>query len=221
MNNECKYVLSAPVVPVAGIDGLIKTVDLESDVVVRFHVWQGAEQRDSYQLLLNGELVGSMESFPSPPPEVGTELNLLIPVDKHLKEDGIYTVGYRTIGFPGGTAGDSALSYIQVHRTPPGATLLAPMIFPDVTLGETLTGMVPGYAGMQAGDIIQTVCNGTEGPSHAVQVENLTITPVKMQLDRPFLQGLNSNQITIGYFVTDRAGNTSITSQTATLTLQP
>lgn len=221
MNNERKYGLSAPVVPVADIDGLIKSVDLESDVVVRFHVWQGAEQRDSYQLLLNGELVGSMESFPSPPPEVGTELNLLIHVDKHLKEDGIYTVGYRTIGFPGETAGDSALSYIQVDRTPPGATLLAPMIFPDVTLGETLTGTVPGYAGMQAGDVIQTVCNGTEGPSHTVQVENLTIAPVKMQLYRPFLQGLDSNQVTIGYFVTDRAGNISITSKTVTLTLQP
>lgn len=220
MNNERKYGLSAPVVPVAGSDGLIKTVNLESDVLVRFPVWQGVEQRDSYQLLLNGELVGTMESFPNPPPEVGTELNLFIPVVKHFKEDGIYTVGYRTIGFPGGTPGDSDVTTIQVDRTPPGATLLAPMIFPDVTLGEALTGVVPGYAGMQAGDLIQAMCNGTEGPSITVQAENLTTAPVTIQFDRPFLQAQNDDEVTIDYFVTDRAGNTSIASYCVTLTLQ-
>lgn len=47
MNNECNYGLSAPVVPVAGNDGLIKTADLESDILVRFPVWRGVEQRDT------------------------------------------------------------------------------------------------------------------------------------------------------------------------------
>ncbi|WP_219060537.1 hypothetical protein [Pseudomonas sp. UMAB-08] len=47
MNNESNYGLSAPVVPVAGNDGLIKTVDLESDILVRFPVWRGVEQRDT------------------------------------------------------------------------------------------------------------------------------------------------------------------------------
>ena len=220
MNNERKYVLSAPIVPVAGIDGLIRTVDLESDVVVRLHVWQGAAQNDSYQLLLNGELVGTKESLPNPPPEVGTELNLFIPVDKHLKEDGIYTVSYRTIGFPAVVIADSAPSYFEVDRTPPGATLLAPMIFPDVTLGEALTGVVPGYAGMQAGDLIQAMCNGAEGPSITVQAEHLTTAPVTIQFDRPFLQAQNDDEVTIDYFVTDRAGNTSIASRGVTLTLQ-
>ena len=32
MNNERNYGLSAPVAPVAGNDGLIKTVDPESDI---------------------------------------------------------------------------------------------------------------------------------------------------------------------------------------------
>ena len=206
--------------PVAGNNGLIKTVDLESDILVHFPVWRGVEQRDSYQLLLNGERIGAMEIFPNPPPEVGTELNLLIPVHKHLTEDGIYTVGYRTIGFPGGTPADSDVTTIQVDRTPPGATLLAPMIFPDVTLGEALTGVVPGYAGMQAGDLIQAMCNGTEGPSITVQAENLTTAPVTIQFDRPFLQAQNDDEVTIDYFVTDRAGNTSIASHRVTLTLQ-
>jgi hypothetical protein len=221
MNNERKYGLSAPVVPVADIDGLIKTVDLESDVVILFPVWYSALERDIYQVLLNGQPVGDFKSLPNPVPEEGAELSLVIPVATQLKENGFYTVGYRATTFFGQMSADSAMTTIKVHRTPPGATLLAPMIFPDVTLGETLTGIVPGYAGMQAGDVIQTVCNGTEGPSHTVQVENLTIAPVKMQLDRPFLQGLNSNQVIIGYFITDRAGNISITSKTATLTLQP
>jgi hypothetical protein len=94
------------------------------------------------------------------------------------------------------------------------------MIFPDVTLGEALTGVVPGYAGMQAGDLIQAMCNGTEGPSITVQAENLTTAPVTIQFDRPFLQAQNDDEVTIDYFVTDRANNTSIASHCVTLTLQ-
>lgn len=220
MNNKRKFGLIAPTVPVADADGLIKTVDLESDVVVHLPVWYSAEERDTYQLLLNGQLVGNLESLPNPVPEEGTELSLIIPVVTQLKEDGVYTVGYRATNILGGASADSALTNIQVHRTPPGATLLAPMMFPDVTLGETLTGMVPGYAGMQAGDIIQTLCNDIQGPAFTVQAENLTTSPVHIQFERSFLQTLNSDEVTIGYLVTDRAGNTSITSKFVTVTVQ-
>lgn len=51
MNNESNFGLSAPVVPVAGNDDLIKTVDLESDILVPFPVWRGVEQRN-YKTLL-------------------------------------------------------------------------------------------------------------------------------------------------------------------------
>ena len=195
-------------------------MDLESDVVIIFSAWYSAEERDKYQALLNGQLVCDFESLPSPVPEEGGELSLVIPVATQLKENGIYTVGYRATTFFGQTPADSAMTTIQVHRTAPGATLLAPMIFPGVTLGETLTGAVLGYAGMQAGDVIQTLCNGTEGPSHTVQAENLTTAPVTIQFDRPFLQAQNDDEVTIDYFVTDRAGNTSIASHCVTLTLQ-
>jgi hypothetical protein len=212
--------LVAPTVPVAEFDGLIKVVDLESDVVVHLPVWNTAQQHDTYQLLLNGVLVGPAMIMPHPTPEPGTELTLTIPVETYLMADATYAVGYRAINISGGSSADSALTHIHVDRTPPGAVLLAPLLFPNITVGETLTGMIPGYAGMATGDVIRTLCNDIDGPSVTVQPDNLIVDPVSILFDRSFLQSLNSDQVTLGYRITDRAGNTSILSQLVNLTLQ-
>jgi hypothetical protein len=217
MPNNHQKGLTAPIVPVAEFDGLIKVVDLDSDVTVHLPVWDEAQQNDTYQLLLNGNLVGPAMSIPHPAP--GVELSLVIPME-NLVDDGTYTVAYRANNITGGVSADSALTYIQVDRTPPGAALLAPLFFPDVTLGEILTGIIPGYAGMATGDVIQTFCNDIEGPSVSVLPDNLTTTQVNVRLERSFLQSLDSDQVIIGYRVIDRAGNTSIMSQLVNLTLQ-
>jgi hypothetical protein len=211
--------LVAPTVPVAEYDGLIKVVDLDSDVIVHLPVWNTAQQHDTYQLLLNGGLVGLAMSIPHPTPEPGTELTLNIPIES-LMADATYAVGYRATNTFGGLSADSALTQINVDRTPPGAALLAPLSFPDITLGETLTGLIPGYAGMATGDVIQTLCNDINGPSVTVQPDHLTAIPVSVPFDRALLQSLNSDQVTLGYRITDRAGNTSILSQLVNLTLQ-
>jgi hypothetical protein len=219
MNNYKKHGLEAPSVPVAGSDGLIKSADLENDIIIHFPVWEYAEAGDSNQLLINGVLVGDLVRFPDPVPAVGSVSTLTIPMATELKQNGHYFIGYRATRFIGGTPADSAMIKIQIDRTPPGAALLAPMIFPAATFGDTLSGVIPGYAGMESGDFIQTVCNEMNGPTATVAPDHLTTSPVTLRFEREFLQNLESDEINVYYQVIDRAGNVSVPSNASTLTL--
>ncbi|MEB0077910.1 MULTISPECIES: hypothetical protein [unclassified Pseudomonas] len=219
MNNDKKYGLVAPTVPVADTDGLIKTVDLETDIIIHFPVWYGAKPQDSYQLLVDGTLVGELVRFPDPVPVEGSVKTLTIPVNTQLRQDGRYSIGYRATPFPGGTSADSAMTSIHIDRTPPGAALLAPIIFPSATFGDSLSGLIPGYAGMGQGDVIQAVCNEMNGPTTTVAPEHLTTSPINIKFEREFLSNLQSDEITVYYQVTDRAGNVSAPSNASSLTL--
>ncbi|MEB0042262.1 MULTISPECIES: hypothetical protein [unclassified Pseudomonas] len=218
MNNDNKYGLVAPTVPVADIDGLIKTVDLETDIIIHFPVWYGAEPGDGNQLLIGGTLVGEVSRFPDPIP-AGGNMTLTIPVDTQLKQDGRYSIGYRATSFLGGMSADSAMTSIHIDRTPPGAALLAPIIFPSATFGDSLSGLIPGYAGMGQGDVIQAVCNEMNGPTTTVAPEHLTTSPINIKFEREFLSNLQSDEIAVYYQVTDRAGNVSAPSNASSLTL--
>ncbi|MGV8918362.1 MAG: hypothetical protein ACOH2R_11280 [Pseudomonas sp.] len=219
MSKSNKYMLSTPTVPVAEADGLIKLIDLENDVIVKFITGPMVMELDSFQVLLNGEPTGNPVTVPKPVPE-GTEMFLPISVATDLVEDGVYAVGYSMTTYPGNTRADSDSINIKIIRTPPGAAVLASLLVPDVTLAETLTATLPGYAGMAVGDIIQTLCNDVEGPRSTIEAEHLKNTPVTIQFERTFLQTLDSDEVTINYQVTDRAGNISRTSLPVTLTLQ-
>lgn len=219
MNNDRNYGLEAPTVPVADIDGLIKTVDLESDILIHFPVWYGAKPHDSYQLLIGGALAGELNRFPDPVPPEGSLVILAISGDAELEQDGRYSIGYRVTSFPGDTSADSAMTTIYIDRTAPGAALLAPIIFPSITFGDSLAGLIPGYAGMGRGDRIQTVCNGVHGPVILVEPENLTTSLIKIQFDKAFLLSFETDKLVINYSITDRAGNVSITSKTMELTI--
>jgi hypothetical protein len=86
--------LIAPYIPVAESDGLIKTMDLTSDIEVRLETWSYSESGDTYQ-------------------------------------------------------------------------------FRATTSEDELIGSVPGYAGIEAGDVIRTRCNDAAGPIHVVQEEEV------------------------------------------------
>ena len=94
------------------------------------------------------------------------------------------------------------------------------MVFPSEPFGDEVTGLVPGYAGMEQGDIIQTLCNKIRGPIHVVQADELTLRPIEITFERDFLQSVGTENVTIEYFVTDRAGNESIISLPVELFLQ-
>lgn len=210
--------LIAPEVPVAEHDGLITISDLQNDIVIHLQVWKFSHPGDTYQLLLNGRLVGSARSLPSPLPPVGSELTLML-AKEELCDDGIYEVAYRATNVVGELFADSPETRIRIDRTPPGAALLAPLIVPNATFGNHLTALLPGYADMEPGDTIQTLCNGQPGPTHIVQPDELTLRPIEIVFEREVMQSLAADNVAISYTVTDRAGNLSIESLPVTLSV--
>lgn len=217
MNTLNNSELAPPYIPVADHDGLIKLADLNEDPIIHFPVWDGARPGDFYQIVVNGNPISERHSLPNP--ISSRDLSLPIPLYT-LEEEGVHAISYLTIGMPAEMRWESQKTFVRIDRTAPGATLLAPFIFPHINFGETLHGLVPGYARMEPGDVIQTLCNDVAGPAHVVIAEDLTERPVRIVFEREFLQGLNSKLIRISYQVTDRAGNRSIFAQPVELTLQ-
>ncbi|RMN46707.1 hypothetical protein ALP99_05541 [Pseudomonas syringae pv. tomato] len=222
--------LIPPFVSVADeADGLIKTADLENDIIVEFPVWEGAELQDSYQLRLNGIKIGSVGQL-VPLPPTGTILRLAIPVETELKDDGVYNLDYSTTGFPSGTEQPSQIKKIVIDRTAPGTHQLGYMDFPvdakdGLTLeelqsmGGVLTGSIFGYSGLNRGDIIKTYWGNVPGPEvelNGLEDENQAI---EILFTEAFLTSLASPAGATYYTVTDRAGNTSAQSQKITIPL--
>jgi hypothetical protein len=211
--------LNAPMIPVADEDGLIRTKYLTHHIEVQLDNWAYSEPGDTYQLTLNGVPIGPVQTLQLPSVEAGESLKLSIDAESMLKKDGSYTVGYRIHNTLGGLFADSATTYIHVDRVAPGAGLLAPIIFPGNRGGSELTGMVPGYAGICAGDVIRTQCNCLPGPVHTVTPDEVTQI-VEIEFPWEFFEGANSEIVKVDYVITDRAGNQSLNSQPAWVTLR-
>jgi hypothetical protein len=204
---------------VADINGLIQLADLTQDISVVVEAWEYSDERDVFQLMINGMMVGPIQTMPVPLPAPGTLLSLTLPIGQ-LENDGPYEVAYAVTNMTGGITVESPSTTIRIDRTPPGAPLLAPVIFPTATFGNQLSGLIPGYAGMAQGDVIQTLLNGIPGPAHNVQPAEITIQPINIAFSREHLQSLGAGIVSIEYFVTDRAGNASITSLPSLVSLQ-
>ena len=211
--------LAIPFVPAAAPDGLISLADSQDDITVLLEVWLSSDPGDTYQLLLDGNPVGPIKALPDPAPEEGAELMLTL-AREYLEQDGIYRVAYRATNVLGQTSANSDSVPIRIDRTAPGAALLAAVVFPSEPFADEVTGLVPGYAGMEQGDVIQTLCNKAQGPIHVVQADELTLRPIEITFKREFLQSVGTENVTIEYFVTDRAGNESIVSLPVELFLQ-
>ncbi|AHG40284.1 hypothetical protein N018_08490 [Pseudomonas syringae CC1557] len=219
MNILTHLPMEAPSIPVAEHDGLIKVRDLDLGISVHFTARGLIKEKDRFELMINGVGSGIIQTISDPeaPQEVTFVMNLK---GGHFAKDGNYAIGYQWLTFPGGVRTDSATTEIRIDRTAPGAALLAPMLFHQINLGETLAGIIPGYADMQPGDRIQTLCNEQEGPVHEVTPDNLTERPVQIIFDKAFLLDLGSESITMSYQVIDRAGNRSIMARPVTLSMQ-
>jgi hypothetical protein len=211
--------LAIPFVPVAAPDGLISLADSQHDITVLLETWSSSDAGDTYQLLLDGNPVGPIKELPDPVPEEGSELMLTVPLE-YIEQDGVYGVAYKATNVLGQASATSGSVPIRIDRTAPGAALLAAMVFPAEPFGDQVTGLVPGYGGMEQGDIIQTLCNKTHGPLHVVQADELTLRPIEITFEREFLESVGIEKVTIEYLVTDRAGNESIISLPVELFLQ-
>ncbi|GKS04214.1 hypothetical protein PSTH1771_04380 [Pseudomonas syringae pv. theae] len=220
MNNFTQhYEFSAPQVPVASpADGLMPVDSLDQPVMVEIVLWSAMRPDSSVQLKLDGILVGGRKTLTSndKPGDV-----IIMELDKeYLTDEGSYTLCYLTINNANQVSENSPSIPLLIDRTALGAALLAPAIFHQINLGNTLTGIVPGYAGMQPGDRIQTFCNDRQGPAYEVTSDNLTDRPVPIIFDKEFLLNLHSDSVTISYRVIDRAGNISLPARSVTLSMQ-
>lgn len=224
--------LIAPHVSVADpIDGLIKTIDLQTDIVVTFPIWPTPPlPNDRYQLFLNGKPVGEQGIFPDPVPEPDTELTLSIPVSDELKEDGTYTLTYGAIPFPGGTIKFSQPLTLVVDRTAPGSHQLGYMDFPSEAtdgltaaelseMGDVLTGKIFGYTGLSKDDVIQTYWGAAPGPQVFLDGNEDGTQPILVNFSKDFLLAQGNVAVPTYYTVTDRAGNTSEPSRNVTIPL--
>jgi hypothetical protein len=83
-----------------------------------------------------------------------------------------------------------------------------------------LRGRIPGYYGMDPGDVIQTLCNETSGPTYCVRPVNLTTSPITISFSKEFIDSLLTDRVSFSYYVTDRAGNRSTLAEAVELTIQ-
>jgi hypothetical protein len=185
---------------------------LTRHIEVQIDTWTFSEPGDTYQLMLNGLPTGPIRYLAEDAPEDGEFLTLSIDADSMLLKNGTYEVGYRIQNTLGGLSADSATTRIQVDRVSPGGGLLAPLIFPVRPCGIEIIGYVPGYAGICAGDVIQTQCNGLPGPTRIVTSGEVNQI-VEIAFPWEFLEGMNARTVEVDYVITDRAGNRSINAQ--------
>ena len=211
--------LASPIVAIASPDdGLLRTADLNAPVPVSISLWTAVEPNFYFQLTLDGKPASNKITITAADITAGS-ITTFLKEDLLLKE-GTYRLGY-VASRPNTEFSTSSLELtLRVDRTPPGAALLAPMILPGASFGDQLIGLLPGYAGLEEGDIIQTLCNKTHGPLHVVQADELTLRPIEITFKREFLESLGTENVTIEYFVIDRAGNESIISLPVELFLQ-
>lgn len=222
--------LTQPYVAVADeVDGLIKTVDLTSDVEVIVKVWFGATEEDAIQLRLDGAAVGEIVKL-GPAPIEGSTMILKIPVSTELLLDGVYRLDYAVTGYPGGNLTISPAISIQVDRTPPGAHQLGYMDFPDeardgltaeelFAMGDVLTAQIYGYTGLTKGDVIQTFWGQSAGPEVLLTGDEDGSRAIEVEFGRDFLRSVESNAGATFYTVKDRAGNVSSPSKMITIPL--
>ena len=196
-------------------DGLLKTADLDKPIPVEVKVWEGAEAGYTFQLVFDEQLVGAVRII-TQEDNIGDPITVLLP-QQLLVKNGHYQLGYLASSPNTGVVVYSPVIPLRVDRTPPGAALLAPILFPDATFGERLLGRIPGYAGMEAGDTVHTLLNGTPGPSHVVQPAEVSDKPLDIAFERDELVDFTDEQVTVQYRVSDRAGNVSRLSLPARL----
>lgn len=214
MNSYYDYVLPAPAIPAAEHDGLIKIKDLANPIEVRIPIVGHAVLHDVYSVRIGYEGTSIHQVVTNPLPT--DHLTLSIPASL-FPEDGTFDISYDLTPFPSGATVQSHSTSIRLDRTPPGGTSLAPIIFSAYSPDDKFEGFIYPYAGMETGDSIQTLCNDVPGPAYKISEANFNGDPVKIIFDKykPEEPGTASVQVT--YYVTDRAGNRSVESQSSKL----
>ncbi|MDF5894987.1 hypothetical protein P4A93_25585 [Pseudomonas syringae pv. syringae] len=220
--------LTAPVIAAALNGGLLPVDSLNSPLEVLLNVWQGARPGYTYQLCFDGMLIGIKKAIlPSQMP--GDPLKLDIPPE--LLKEGRHSVTYAVENPINMVVEISAETAVVVDLTPPGAPLLAPIIFPAQTqngltseelqtMGNVLSGTIASYNGMQEGDVVRTYWNDLPGPMAVVSKDDVGLRRTMVDFARSFLELIGDIKAPVYYTVTDLAGNLSMASEAVDVKLQ-
>jgi hypothetical protein len=213
-----------PKVPAAIYDedhqGLLPISALTDHPRVDLVVWEGARASDTYQLLWNDTLVGSIGIIANEQP--GDPLLLYLPVQL-LQTEGVHTLAYRAVNIRNNTYKDSPAVRIEVDLTPPGLPQLAPIKFPEqvadgltsaelTAMGNQLVAEVGRYTDMYQHDVIRTFWGNTEGPGVVVSKADVALGRAQVMCSREFLESLGAFNGIVTYTAMDRAGNISLPS---------
>lgn len=208
------YVLPPPTVPVAEHDGLIKIQDLANPIEVRIPIIDLAAHSDLYCICIDGIQTSIHRELGYPVPT--DYLTLSIPASQ-FAADGTFNISYTHQPIPSGTETQSPPTAIRLDRTPPSGTSLGPIVFSAHSPDDKCEGFIYPYAGMETGDSIQTLCNGAPGPAYKISEANFNGDPVKIIFDKYKPEEPGTASVRVTYYVTDRAGNRSIESQSSEL----
>lgn len=220
--------LPLPFIPLADPeDGLIKTSDLDKDVLVQFPIWPTATASDLYYYVINGA-AGPKEELGVVPPD-GTIMSRVLPFTSE-SDDGAYVIQYGFKPVPSGVDTLSLPTPVLIDKTAPGTHQLGYMDFPDVAkdgltlqelsdMGDVLVGSIFGYSDLKRGDIIQTYWGSVTGPTVTLDGMEDGTAPIEVPFPKTFLTSLPSPAGATWYTVTDRAGNVSGKSREVTIPL--
>lgn len=213
--------IDAPDIAIAFHDedsrGLIPVSALDAPIVVDLKVWEGAESGYTYQLQWDRQLKGpAKEILPNEKP--GDPLTLELSVD--LQTEGPHILEFEVRSPKTGATALSDAFPVVIDRTAPGKPQLAPIQFPvEIANGLTLAELqslgnkleveVAGYNGMGKYDVIQTFWGDVQGPSAAVDEDDMGLNKVIFAFPRDFLESISPGSKQVRYKVVDRAGNVS------------
>ncbi|RMV73820.1 hypothetical protein ALP05_05773 [Pseudomonas caricapapayae] len=227
-----KAPLDAPDVAVAFHDedtpGLIPVNALSEPLPVSLKVWQAALPDYTYRLVFDAEKVGP-EKLILPSHTPGDPLSLEVPTN--LLSEGFHDIAYAIKNPINQVEERSDPFRIRIDKTPPGAPELAAIQFPAEIqngltaaeleqLGGQLVVQIAGYTGMAKHDLIQTRWGDILGPNAVVNENDMGLDKVVVTFTREFLESLGPDEKQVCYKVVDRAGNTSILSNTVAVKLR-
>lgn len=208
--------------------GLLPVGALSVPVPITFAAWPDVNTMESYQVLWNAQPAGPIK-FIEATNQPGDILTLDIPVSVLL--EGKHQIAYLVTNTSNNTTSQSLPTPIEVDLSAPGNPLIAPIIFPPVTLdgltgieleamGNVLQGTIASYNGMAQFDVIQTYWNGIPGPVAVVDADAMGLRRVVVDFSRAFLETIGDIEAPVYYTVTDLAGNLSMDAAQVLVRLQ-
>jgi hypothetical protein len=227
-----------PEIPEAFSDGSVPNEALANGLLIRapiirspVHVTQPGNE---FEIVLDGAVVPGTATTYKEGPEKYVKLTLPPAIGTGL-EAGFHDIAYRDTPRPIGDVVRSEAVQILVDRTPPGARRLPRIEFSEsiqrdglslLTLaalpGEQLEGLIPGYEGLHATDVLHLCMKGRDGSE--IRVGS---TPLSEQ-DEPtvvvfpkekLMQLTRDGVVDFYYYAEDRANNVSMASLTTPISV--